>query len=590
MHARGFLALLALVLAFAPTFARAETLAACKGPFCEMDPSLERYRDMSPEERIESLVKLRQTYRYETDLEVLRNVASFAEKMGIVLRQFNKDEPSRDQIRLLRQAVLVRLVELGQIEPEFVADYYLSLPDESARQHAIESWRTKVAVTTDRESLGKLVWFLFMMRSLSESMHDSWQTIAAARAAELEAVRTKHKLFPPAPIPTPGSGGTGGGSGGAVDPTAPKLCEIPKCDAKDEIEKFRSMRSGLRYLLSDELVKAYAQATDLDQLAYLRVFGRALHELFIEVSEKEWTVRLASQLHMNALSGLIKNLPVTSDKLATYFEELKGEILRYPVLVAMRGKAKSLSTREELEALASFFVQARAVVTREGEPDYIIRETKSGEAEALERLKQLTAGGTPPTPTPTDPVVTPTTPDTISPTQTAPEPTPCLNGPCDIVAVTAKFRAMSQGGRYSTLSKLRLSIAGANDSTLFERLAELGGALVQLFYDIKEEDWMLREAQGLRNDAIFKITRTAAVDASKLSALYREIKGESVRYAVLTNWRLRARSSNVATELREWIKLFAACESISQLDRDADYLAREAASAQAELHEKLQTV
>jgi hypothetical protein len=566
MRASLWLWVLSQALSFGTAFAAP---LPCKVPVCSVKEEVQRYKGMTPDGRSRALTELWKRHSESKDLSVWINLTEFAQSLSH-LEEARKDASVLGQIGTIRREFGLKLLLNYDPDPEYLALFYREIRDLPLRRSVIIHWRGRIASFSDRGTLGKLVWLLYLFRSASDTQGDSWEILTEVRAAELEASERLKTLFPDKPGPGPG---TEPGSTGPWDDTS---CGLPVCHVSKVIDAFRAMFPGQRYTVSTQLRERYKDLTSVKDLEAVAAFGKELLTLFRVQGEQEWTVGQASGLMNDAFAALVRTAPLNAAKLTSYYRELQGEGSRFQALQHWRGQIAQFADRPSLDELLRLFSSLKSASISAGDPDYVAREAGQGEDDTRERIRVLSNPNQPPGPGP-GPGPTPGPEDLTS----------CITESCELKSELDRYRRLSQGSRYLVLTRVRKAVEESFSPAFLANKAELGGALAELFLQIGEEDWMTREAQALKNDSLSALIRLGSPESDDLAAWYRGLRGETARYSALLTWRDRVEASNDRKVLEGLARFFAGAAATSEAEGDPEYLAREARGAEALVRSKL---
>lgn len=147
---------------------------------------------------------------------------------------------------------------------------------------------------------------------------------------------------------------------------------------------------------------------------------------------------------------------------------------------------------------------------------------------------------------------------------------------CDIPAAIATLRQDNQSDRAAFVKNLRLAARGVTDLAVLENLKDFADQAKQLFIDLKEEDWVIREAQYLADLARVGLLEYSPINVAQYDQMFDELSDESNNFAVLSYWSARVPQMTQPTDVVA-ISTFAehARQWAVTTKRD-DYFAREA--------------
>jgi hypothetical protein len=148
---------------------------------------------------------------------------------------------------------------------------------------------------------------------------------------------------------------------------------------------------------------------------------------------------------------------------------------------------------------------------------------------------------------------------------------------CDMTQEIARYRAMpNAGSRFNAVAALRKEYAKSTDAAVLRNLSELAAKLAPLFVELKDDDYVVREARALGNETLVKLAKYSELNATALAGYYEQITNEGERYGVITFWKERIKDLEDKTSLLELVDFFERAATISRVAGDSEYVAREA--------------
>jgi hypothetical protein len=149
---------------------------------------------------------------------------------------------------------------------------------------------------------------------------------------------------------------------------------------------------------------------------------------------------------------------------------------------------------------------------------------------------------------------------------------------CDVESKLNELRTMSQGSRYEYLKNLRTNYTRSEVAAELENLVVFGQKAAALLTDIKEEDWLVREAAALADNSIFNLCRWVYKDGTRLTWAFKQISGQAQRFAVISLWKNNAATLSNATQIEGLLNFANVAEKISLEKGDDDYIPEAARS------------
>jgi hypothetical protein len=151
---------------------------------------------------------------------------------------------------------------------------------------------------------------------------------------------------------------------------------------------------------------------------------------------------------------------------------------------------------------------------------------------------------------------------------------------CDMDAELARLRALPQSKRFEAVQLYRKNYARSTDLATLKNLADFAVKLQALFVELKEEEFMVREAKSLAGDMLMALAKYSPLNAATLAGYYEQLSGEANRYTILTFWEGRIKEFEDKASLLELVDFFGRAEAISRAAQDPEYLGREAKGAE----------
>jgi|GEM_PF-2929095 len=158
---------------------------------------------------------------------------------------------------------------------------------------------------------------------------------------------------------------------------------------------------------------------------------------------------------------------------------------------------------------------------------------------------------------------------------------------CDIAGELKNMESKGQNYRFQSVSKLRQDYSKEKDEKKLKNLLEFARAAVELIKKIGDEDYVLREAKGLRDQSLFLLVQWVWRDCKTLSDAYAELAGETQRFAALDFFLRNAQGIRDQAQITELVCFAEKAEGISLSLKDADYVSRQALQLAAALSTQL---
>lgn len=148
---------------------------------------------------------------------------------------------------------------------------------------------------------------------------------------------------------------------------------------------------------------------------------------------------------------------------------------------------------------------------------------------------------------------------------------------CDVDSFMQSYKGLPQGVRYKTVTDFRAQYKRNVDGAVWNNLLEVGSRITAFFIEIEEEDWMIREAQGLVDDSLlglFKFRRP--FESDYFFSLFKQLSSENRRFEVLKVLGDLSPKMDDPVALREIITFSALARKYSMQLEDADWVYGEA--------------
>ncbi|MEN9810526.1 MAG: hypothetical protein RLZZ488_2093 [Pseudomonadota bacterium] len=147
---------------------------------------------------------------------------------------------------------------------------------------------------------------------------------------------------------------------------------------------------------------------------------------------------------------------------------------------------------------------------------------------------------------------------------------------CDISEELKKMEGKNEAYRFQFLSKLRQDFLKEKDEKKLVNLSEFARQAGDLVRRLGDADYVSREAKGLRDQSIYLLFQWVWRDCKRLSEGFKELAGETQRYAALDFFLRRAESEKDPSSIQELVCFARNSESTIMAMGDADYVVRHA--------------
>ncbi len=164
---------------------------------------------------------------------------------------------------------------------------------------------------------------------------------------------------------------------------------------------------------------------------------------------------------------------------------------------------------------------------------------------------------------------------------------PCSLPICDIPAELKTLEEKGQSYRFQYISKIKTNYSKEKDESTLNNLLDFSRAVVELVIKSKDEDYVLREAKGFRDNTLFLLLQWVWRDCEKMSQAFSELGSESQRYAAIDFFLRRTGEFRKEDEIRNLVCFANSAEKTSRKLNDAEYIPRHAVSLAAGLSTQL---
>jgi len=161
---------------------------------------------------------------------------------------------------------------------------------------------------------------------------------------------------------------------------------------------------------------------------------------------------------------------------------------------------------------------------------------------------------------------------------------------CDIPFQLEQLKNSSQSARWNYLSGLRKANAKVRDVAVLKNLKEFGQKAKELLVNLKEEDWLVREAANLHDDSVIKLCKADVPLLAEINENYGLLTGENGRYEVLHYWANQVLDSESRSLLETLTEFSFFAEKYSIQVEDEDWVIREAKSLRQAVTNRLSMI
>ncbi|MEY3901957.1 MAG: hypothetical protein RL189_1263 [Pseudomonadota bacterium] len=147
---------------------------------------------------------------------------------------------------------------------------------------------------------------------------------------------------------------------------------------------------------------------------------------------------------------------------------------------------------------------------------------------------------------------------------------------CDISEEIKKMEGKNESYRFQLLSRLRQDFSKEKDEKKLVNLSDFARQAGDLVRRLGDADYVLREAKGLRDQSIYLLLQWVWRDCKRLSEGFKELAGETQRYAALDFFLRRAESEKDPLVIQELVCFARKSEATIMAQGDADYVVRHA--------------
>jgi hypothetical protein len=159
---------------------------------------------------------------------------------------------------------------------------------------------------------------------------------------------------------------------------------------------------------------------------------------------------------------------------------------------------------------------------------------------------------------------------------TAQTSTDCTLPVCDIPAQIEVLRNDSQNDRFQFITVLQKTYHNSDDATALQNLREFGTAAVALLKEVREEDWLVRAAKTLHDEAVVGLAKyERPLSSDHLISYYRELETQDTRFLILSYWTAQIPTLDDTATLSGLITFVTEARKISLAAKEDDYMLRQ---------------
>jgi hypothetical protein len=145
---------------------------------------------------------------------------------------------------------------------------------------------------------------------------------------------------------------------------------------------------------------------------------------------------------------------------------------------------------------------------------------------------------------------------------------------CDIPSEIQMLEKKNQAFRFQYIQKMRADFSKEKNEENLDNILEFSKRFIELNQRMNDEDYVLREAKGLRDQTLFLSIQWVWRDCRKLTEGYAQLGSETQRYAAIDFFVRRAESTTQRDEISQLVCFSHAAGEKSRTANDADYLVR----------------
>lgn len=152
----------------------------------------------------------------------------------------------------------------------------------------------------------------------------------------------------------------------------------------------------------------------------------------------------------------------------------------------------------------------------------------------------------------------------------------CTVPVCDIPSEIQMLEKKNQAFRFQYIQKMRGENNKEKNKDKLKNILEFSKLFIELTQRLNDEDYVMREARGLRDQTIFLLIQWVWRNCKELSEGYSQLGSEGQRYAAIDFFVRRAESTLLNDEISQLVCFAHSAGEKSRSLNDADYLVRHA--------------
>lgn len=166
----------------------------------------------------------------------------------------------------------------------------------------------------------------------------------------------------------------------------------------------------------------------------------------------------------------------------------------------------------------------------------------------------------------------------------------CALPVCNIPQRVEELRNQKPVDRFNALGELRKQNRNSKSPAVWRNLYDFSTRMYAVTQELKDEDWVIREAQTLQSEAGVGLIRFQSPKTSEMVYLYRQLMNEGYRFQVINYWVTSSETLTSAFSVRELIAFAQQAEEWSVKADDPEYVFREIASLHVAAAKRLATL
>ncbi len=150
---------------------------------------------------------------------------------------------------------------------------------------------------------------------------------------------------------------------------------------------------------------------------------------------------------------------------------------------------------------------------------------------------------------------------------------------CNATETLTALKAVDSDKRGDWAMRVKAKYAKSQNTEVLSNLYGFGKDLETLYRELSdnpENDWVLREARAVLNNAVLGLSKYSAFDAEKFATYYGELANQNARYDMVSYWQGKGAKSEDVELLNGLIRFATAARTISVELGDDAWVARAA--------------